>query len=42
MVTQHGDGAPASTTWRTFLTGHAAELWTMDLTTQHLWNYSVR
>ena len=31
-----------STTWRTFLTGHASELWTMDLTTQPLWNYSLR
>jgi len=29
-------------TWRTFLAGHLAELWTMDLTTQPLWNYSVR
>ena len=42
MVTRKGDGAPASTTWRTFLAGHASELWTMDLTTQPLWNYSVR
>ena len=25
-----------------FLAGHAAELWTMDLTTQPLWNYSAR
>ena len=25
-----------------FLAGHAAELWTMDLTTHPLWNYSVR
>lgn len=42
MVTWKGDGAPATTTWRTFLAGHAAELGTMDLTTQPLWNYSVR
>ena len=42
MITWEGNGAPASTTWRTFLAGHAAESWTMDLTTQPLWNYSVR
>jgi len=42
MVTRTGDGAQGSTTWRTFLAGHAAELWTMDLTTLPLWNYSVR
>ncbi len=42
MVTRTGEGARASSTWRTFLAGHATELWTMDLTTQHLWNYSVR
>jgi putative transposase len=42
MIARKGDGAPASTTWRTFLAGHASELWTMDLTTQPLWNYSVR
>ena len=42
MITWKGNGAPASTTWPTFLSGHAAELWTMDLTTQPLWNYSVR
>lgn len=42
MVIRSEDGAPASSTWRTFLTGQAAELSTMDLTTQHLWNYSVR
>lgn len=27
---------------RTFLAGHANELWTMDLTAQPLWDYSVR
>jgi len=42
MVARKGDGAPASTTWRTFLAGHSTELWTLDLTTQPLWNYSVR
>ena len=42
MVTREGDGRPVSSTWRTFLAGHASELWTMDLTTQPLWNYSVR
>jgi len=41
MATKRGDGVPAST-WHTFLAGHANELWTMDLTTQPLWNYSVR
>jgi putative transposase len=41
MVTGKGDSAPVSTTWRTFLAGHAGELGTMDLTTQPLWNYSV-
>ncbi len=38
MAARKGDGSPVSTTWRTFLTGHASELWTMDLTTQPLWN----
>ena len=42
MVTSKGDGAPVPTAWHTFLAGHARELWTMDLTTQPLWNYSVR
>ena len=42
MVAKRGNDGPSSTTWRTFLAGHAAELWTMDLTTQPLWNYSVR
>ncbi|MFC1662512.1 integrase, partial [Gemmatimonadota bacterium] len=42
MATRKGGGGPASTTWRTFLAGHANELWTMDLTTQPLWNYSVQ
>jgi len=42
MVTWKEGGAPSSTSWRTFLAGHASELWTMDLTTQPLWNYSVR
>jgi putative transposase len=42
MVTRKGDGAPTSTTWRTFLAGHSAELWTLDLTTQPLWNYAQR
>ena len=41
MATRRGDGEPVST-WRTFLAEHANELWTMDLTTQPLWNYSVR
>lgn len=41
MATRKGNGGPASTTWRAFLAGHASELWTMDLTTQPLWNYSV-
>jgi len=31
-VTREGDGRPVSSTWRTFLAGHANELWTMDLT----------
>jgi putative transposase len=35
-------GRPSSSTWRTFLAGHANELWTMDLTTQPPWDYSVR
>jgi len=42
MVTREGDGRPVSSTWRTFLAGHANELWAMDLTTQPLWDYSVR
>jgi hypothetical protein len=42
MVTRKGEGAPASSTWGTFLAGHAPELWTLDLTTQPVWNYSVR
>jgi len=42
MVTREDNGRPASSTWRTFLAGHAGELWTMDLTTQPLWDYSVR
>jgi putative transposase len=42
MVTRKGDGAPTFTTWRTFLAGHSAELWTLDLTTQPLWNYAQR
>ena len=42
MVTGKGDGTLVSTTWRTFLAGHANELWTMDLTIQPLWDYSVR
>ncbi len=42
MVTRKGDGAPTSSTWRTFLAGHATELWNLDLTTQPLWNYSMR
>ena len=42
MVTREENGRPASSTWRTFLAGHANELWTMDLTTQPLWDYSVR
>ena len=33
---------PASTTWSTFLASHASELWTMDLTTQPMWDHSVR
>jgi hypothetical protein len=42
MVTRENDRRPVSSTWRTFLAGHANELWTMDLTTQPLWDYSVR
>jgi len=42
MMTRKEDGGPVSSTWRTFLAGHAAEVWTMDLTTQPLWNYSAR
>jgi len=42
MVTRTEDGRAVSSRWRTFLVGHASELWTMDLTTQPLWNYSVR
>ncbi len=42
MVLRKGDGRPVSSRWSTFLTGHASELWTMDLTTQPLWNYSMR
>jgi transposase InsO family protein len=42
MVNRERGGGPASTTWRTFLANHASELWTMDMTTQPLWNYSVR
>lgn len=41
-VSWKGGDAPASSTWRTFLAGHASELWTMDLTTRPSWNYSVR
>jgi len=39
MVTREDDGRPLSSTWRTFLAGHASELWTMDLTTQPMWNH---
>jgi len=42
MGTWEENGRPASSTWRTFLAGHANELWTMDLTTQPLWDSSVR
>ncbi len=42
MEPSKGDGGPISATWRAFLAGHASELWTMDLTTHPLWNYSVR
>lgn len=42
MVAREEDGRPVSSTWRTFLAGHANELWTMDLTTQPLWDYSVQ
>ena len=42
MTTREEDGRPVSSTWRTFLASHANELWTMDLTTQPMWNYSVR
>jgi len=42
MATRKREGRPGSTTWRTFLAGHANELWTMDLTTQPLWDYSMR
>ena len=42
MVTWKEDGRPVSSTWRTFLASHARELWTMDLTTQPMWNHSVR
>ncbi len=42
MVTRKGDGRPVYSRRRTFLAGHAAELWALDLTTQPLWNYSVR
>ncbi|MFO8175104.1 MAG: hypothetical protein R6T96_12525, partial [Longimicrobiales bacterium] len=42
MANRKGDGGPASTAWRTFLTGRATELWTMDLTTQPSWDYSAR
>jgi hypothetical protein len=42
MVTRGDDGRPASSTWRTFLAGHAKELWVMELTTQPLWDYSAR
>ena len=42
MTVRKGDGGPASATWRTLLTGHVSELWTMDLTTQPLRNHAVR
>ena len=42
MVSRGDDGHPASSTWRTFWAGHAKELWVLDLTTQPLWDYSVR
>ena len=42
MVNRERGGDSVSTSWRTFLTNHANVLWTMDLTTQPLWNYSVR
>jgi len=41
MVTWKGGGLTVST-WSTFLASHGSELWTMDLTTQPLWNCSVR
>jgi len=42
MATRKREGSPRSTTWRTFRAGHSNELWTMDLTTQPLWDYSMR
>jgi hypothetical protein len=42
MATGKRDRGHGSTTWSSFQAGHAGELWTMDLTTQPLWDYSVR
>jgi hypothetical protein len=35
------DGPPRSSTWRTFLSSHAHEIFAMDFTTQFLWNYTI-
>ena len=32
---------PRSSTWRQFLASHADQIWTVDFTTQILWNYAV-
>ena len=29
-------------TWRSFLKGHASQIWAMDLVTQVLWNFKMR
>jgi putative transposase len=34
-------GVPRRSTWRTFLSSHASEIFTMDFTTHYLWDYTV-
>ncbi len=39
MVTM---GSPTNSTWREFLGSHADQMFALDFTVQHLWNYSAR
>ncbi len=35
-------GSPPISTWRQFVASHADQIFTLDFTTQNLWNYSAR
>ena len=35
-------GSPTASSWKTFLTSHADQIYALDFTAQHLWNYSAR